>query len=235
MLKKLGVALILISILTYGGWYWYELRQAYIDHAPYIMEAESEMIENFHHNKGRFEEFQKYSSNVHYLENFFLSDGDQLYFTLTDTQHTENHDPVSPFFYAGEDEVDNIQDIVFTDTNSIRVLKNGAWSTHINWKIYFSGNLEHHLVNRLISYHDLSPNEMNLLVHKLRAINCKSYSKKENIIKLIYRGFSSENLSYVIPLNDSINRGDWKKIEDNFYLEHYDSGLNCDIANWYVD
>ncbi len=235
MLKKLGVALILISILTYGGWYWYELRQAYIDHTPYIMEAETEMIENFHNNKGRFEEFQKYNSNVQYLEDFFLSDGDQLYFSLTDTLGIDYHHDTYSSFFAGEDKTDNIQDIVFTDTNSIRVLKNGAWSTHTNWQISFSGNLEHHLVNRLISYHDISPNEMSLLIHKIKAVNCKSYSIEENIVKLIYRGFFSQCLNYVIPLNDSVNRNDWKKIEDNFYLEHYDSGSNCDIADWYVD
>jgi hypothetical protein len=233
MLKKFILVIMTITTLSIAGWFVNELYRAYIGPQSYIEEVRDEMIDNFHKNKEAFEDIRTFGSKIKILEYFILEDNGLISFSVTDSLMTYNDSLLSNLIEIGGVNEDNVQDIKFTDTNSVNVLKKGKWYNETNWHISYVGSKENLALPQILEYIDIELNTLETLIEKLKVIDCKGFSKTNGVINLMHRGFFLESLNYVIPFTDSINEVDWTKIEDGFYIEYYDSGLNCDIADWY--
>lgn len=233
MLKKFLLVIIGITALSIAGWYAYQLRLAYIDHTPYIKATQDEMVENFHENKDVFYDILQWGSQIETLEDFRIEKDNEISFILRDSLRTSYFKDDYAYFFLGETDHYNIEEVRFLDSNVMQVLVNGNWQSNTNWDLHYYGDKNHKFVSTLLAYHNIETETLDLIIKNLIAINCKGFSKNGDVITLVYRGIPLQSLNYIIPFNDSINGSKWTRIEDHFYIEQYDSGMNCDIADWY--
>ena len=127
---------------------------------------------------------------------------------------------------------DSIQDITFSDSNTLLVSYLDTSILLHNWVIDFDGNVHNPLVGKLLAYDNTTINQLKQLKPLLQKINCSHFDKDENLIRVRYAGHWGESFDYIIPITNTVNKGSLNNLSDNYYWEHRLSELFCGLTDW---
>jgi hypothetical protein len=100
-----------------------------------------------------------------------------------------------------------------------------------DWTVDYSGSKDSQIALILLNNRGIDQTTLDLIVKKLNEANCIGISKTNDGIKIRFKGHRFDNFNYVFLANAS-ERTDLNKLTDNFFWEHFESGIYCEWTNW---
>lgn len=207
-------------------WVAYDLHFKYVINDYQAKQIEEQLQENFHRNRDDFDKVVTFPNmfSVEFRENEHISF--QVYNTSLDRFSIDN------IIIIDNSSVLDVKDIEFLDNNSTLVLSGEQTFTYDKWIIDFEGELNNPIVEKLLSYYNISPEELKELKKNLDKINCSAFDRNDSLISIRYAGHWGEGFNYLFPLTHKAENNNWKKLEDNYYWEYYQNDLFCDLTDW---
>lgn len=212
-------------------WFAYDFHFKFVINAFQAKQIEKRLQENFHDNRIGFNELLTLSRQLNTLESVEFRENRKIHFQIYDSIQDRNAFE-NDFISIGNNSSSNVSDIQFKDNNNILVISDDQAFTSDSWTIDFQGEIGNPLVEKLLSYNNISLEQLKELEEKLGKINCQGFDKTDSLITIRFAGHWGESFNYLFPLTDKSDNKQWNKLADNFYWGHYQNGLFCGWTDW---
>ncbi|WP_417590414.1 hypothetical protein [Owenweeksia hongkongensis] len=225
--KWLGLTVLLGLIL----WFAYDLHFKYLINDYQARQIEKRLQQNFHDNRDSFNELLTFSRQLSTIKSLEFRENGQIYFQIYDTiQDRKAFD--NDFISIGNNSSTEVLDIQFKGNNTILVISEDQDFLSKSWIIDYEGDIGNPIVEKLLSYNNISLEQLKELDKKLDKANCQGLDKNDSLITIQFVGHWGESFNYLFPLTNKSDSKQWHKLEDNYYWEHYQNGLFCGWTDW---
>lgn len=230
-IKNILKWLVTFTVIGLIVWFFYDFHFKYVINEYQAKKIEKRLQDNFYNNQNSFKEILTFSKQFSKLENLEFKENGLVRFQVYDNSlDRTNYDP--NFIIIGENSIFEVLDINFLENNDFEVILEDTVLSLENWIIDFEGKMSDPLIKKLLSYNEISLDQLQQLNKKLNQINCHGFDKNDNLITIRFIGHWGESFNYLIPLTDQTKRVVWNKLSDNYYWEHYRNPLFCDWTDW---
>lgn len=222
------LAIIVVALL----WLFYDMHLKYEINDYRASLIEEEIVDNYFKNQHRFSDLISFSKGLGNLERLqFEPDGYisfQLYDSAVDRSNVNYINNI--LIMEGSDYY--VEDLSILHNNQVKTFFGGQTRTVENWMIEFRGEINHHTLPELLTYHKISLDDVKELKKMVEELDCSAISNYNDLLEIRYRGHLFENFSYKIPLSDTVSTGSWNPISNGVYWEYYRSEIYCGWTKW---